>query len=123
MFHGHIPNNITSLKKLYHLNIAENWISGAMPPHLSNLTSLTRTFTLDPYAVPAGFQNTVGDLSIDIKRQKLNYHGAVILELLSIDLSSNYLRGKIREEITSLGGLINLNLSRKGLFAWLKSHD
>ncbi|XP_066337309.1 receptor-like protein EIX2 [Miscanthus floridulus] len=133
MFHGNIPNNITSLTKLYHLNLADNWISGAIPQHLSNLTSLTRTFALDPYTVPAGFQNTVGDLSIDIKRQKLNYHGAVILELLSIDLSSNYLRGKIPEEMTSLGGLVNLNLSHNqldgeisdqiGAMLWLESLD
>ncbi|WVZ53620.1 hypothetical protein U9M48_004534 [Paspalum notatum var. saurae] len=65
--------------------------------------------------IPAGFVDIVGDLLIVTKRQQLNYQGTSVLEMLSMDLSSNYLTGKIPEAIISLGGLVNLNLSRNHL--------
>ncbi|KAM3239838.1 hypothetical protein ACQJBY_053495 [Aegilops geniculata] len=111
MFHGHIPDNITSLSKLYHLNLAANGISGSIPPHLSNLTAMTTPYVEVPGTVVAGFQIIVGDMPVIIKRQELKYKGVAVLEISSIDFSCNYLTGKIPEEITSLGGLINLNLS------------
>ena len=111
MFHGHIPNYITSLAKLYHLNLAANGISGVIPPHLSNLTAMTKNYIVEPGIVSPGFQETVGELPMVTKRRELNYQCIGILEILSIDLSSNYLAGEIPEEMTSLKGLLNLNLS------------
>ncbi|XP_039824991.1 receptor-like protein EIX2 [Panicum virgatum] len=115
MFYGNIPRNITALTNLYHLNLAANWISGVIPPQLSNLTFMTRRYILDPDEIIHGFQVIVGELSIETKRQQLNYRGYGALEILSIDFSSNYLTGKIPEVITSLAGLVNLNLSRNQL--------
>ncbi|KAL6890243.1 hypothetical protein ACP4OV_009006 [Aristida adscensionis] len=112
MFYGHIPGSITSLTKLYHLNLANNWLSGVIPPHLSNLTFMTRMFVLNPGSdVPAGFETIVGELLINTKGQQLSYHGDGVLEILSIDFSSNYITGEIPEEVTSLQGLVNVNLS------------
>ncbi|WVZ53631.1 hypothetical protein U9M48_004544 [Paspalum notatum var. saurae] len=70
---------------------------------------------VDPVTIPAGFVDIVGDLLIVTKRQQLNYQGTSVLEMLSMDLSSNYLTGKIPEAIISLGGLVNVNLSRNHL--------
>ncbi|XP_062197942.1 receptor-like protein EIX1 [Phragmites australis] len=113
MFYGHIPNNITSLTNLYHLNLAANWISGVIPPHLSNLTYMTRIFIMDPAEVQNGIGEFLifNEFLIDTKGNQLNYQGFGVLEVLSIDLSSNHLTGKIPDGITSLDGLVNLNLS------------
>ncbi|XP_044365381.1 receptor-like protein EIX2 [Triticum aestivum] len=111
MFYGHIPNNITSLKKLYHLNLAANRISGTIPHHLSNLTAMTTPFVLDPGTIIKFSPLSSIDMPVVIKRQELKYRGYGVLEISSIDFSCNYLNGKIPEEITSLEGLINLNLS------------
>ncbi|XP_062198094.1 receptor-like protein EIX1 [Phragmites australis] len=112
MFYGHIPNTITSLANLCHLNLAANRISGVIPPHISNLTFMTRIYILDPYEdMLSEIQVVIDDLLIEIKGQQLNYQGAPVLEILSIDLSSNHLTGKIPDGITSLDGLVNLNLS------------
>lgn len=115
MFYGNIPRNITALTNLYHLNLAANWISGVIPPQLSSLTFMTRRYILDPDEIIHGFQVIIGELSIETKRQQLNYRGYGALEIWNIDFSSNYLTGKIPEEITSLAGLVNMNLSRNQL--------
>ncbi|KAM3318769.1 hypothetical protein ACQJBY_036121 [Aegilops geniculata] len=112
MFYGHIPNNITSLKNLYHLNLAANGISGSIPHHLSNLTAMTTAYIPDmEIAILNEAAYLSDDMPVVIKRQELKYKSSVLLEISSIDFSCNYLNGKIPEEITSLDGLINLNLS------------
>uniref|UniRef100_R7W053 Phytosulfokine receptor 1 n=1 Tax=Aegilops tauschii TaxID=37682 RepID=R7W053_AEGTA len=110
MFYGHIPNNITSLRKLYHLNLAANRISGSIPHHLSNLTSMTTSYVLDSNTIEE-FSISSIDMHVIIKRQELKYNGYAALGVSSIDFSCNYLNGKILEEITSLVALMNLNLS------------
>jgi Leucine-rich repeat (LRR) protein len=115
MFYGNIPSNITALTNLYHLNLAANWMSGVVPPQLSNFTLMTRRYILHPDEIINGFQVIIGELLVETKMQQLNYRGYGALEILSIDLSSNYLTGKIPEGITSLAGLVNLNLSRNQL--------
>uniref|UniRef100_A0A0E0BKE3 Leucine-rich repeat-containing N-terminal plant-type domain-containing protein n=1 Tax=Oryza glumipatula TaxID=40148 RepID=A0A0E0BKE3_9ORYZ len=53
-------------------------------------------------------------LSVATKRQEL-YYGPALLDMVSIDLSSNCLIGGIPEQIASLAALKNLNLSRNNL--------
>ena len=63
-------------------------------------------------------------MSLDLKGQELNYgsiNRVVGTSMMSIDLSSNNLIGKIPEEIVLLDGLVNLNLSWNHLSAVIPS--
>jgi hypothetical protein len=52
------------------------------------------------------------NLSMTMKGQERCYYSS---HRVSIDLSSNHLTGRIREEIASLNAVVNLNLSRNNL--------
>lgn len=94
MFYGHIPNNITSLKNLYHLNLAANAISGSIPHHLSNLTAMTTPNVVNYTTMIEIFPILSIDMPVVIKRQELKYKGSSVLEISSIDFSCNYLNGQ-----------------------------
>ncbi|CAO2185298.1 unnamed protein product [Urochloa humidicola] len=100
MFYGNIPVNITNLDCLQYLDLNNNGISGSLPTYLSHLKAMTKK----------NMTQVCYDDDID------NFHlispSAVFgTNMMSIDLSSNNLTGKIPEEITTLDALVNLNLS------------
>lgn len=114
MFHGHIPGSITGLRDLRHLNLAENRLSGMIPPCLSNLSAMVYEYSAaNPYP-PASirfYRLRLGELSVITKRLQLKYQGFSVLDITTIDFSSNNLSGEIPMDISSLEGLVNLNLS------------
>jgi len=128
MFSGHIPSEITKLEELQYLDLAFNNISGMIPYSLANLTAMT-SMNLDPgkkglngpfvqsakrFGEVMDFEWYGDSLYVEIKGRELPY-STQLQYLVSIDLSSNNLAGKIPEEIGSLIGLINLNLSSNRL--------
>ncbi|XP_066334806.1 receptor-like protein EIX2 [Miscanthus floridulus] len=125
-FFGSIPMNITNLSCLQYMDLNNNKISGSLPIYLSNLKFMTNTSmmgcsddieTMD-YDDIEIINSHLNSLSTVWKGQELNY-GSIqrILDtsMMSIDLSSNDLTGKIPEEIVVLDALVNLNLSRNHL--------
>ncbi|CAM0948526.1 unnamed protein product [Alopecurus aequalis] len=128
MFSGHIPSEITRLQELQYLDLALNNISGMIPHSLANLTAMT-SMNLDPgrkgldgpfvqssenFGEVMEFEWYGDSLYVAMKGRELPY-STQLLYLVSIDLSSNNLVGKIPEEVGSLVGLINLNLSSNHL--------
>lgn len=103
MFSGSLPFSITNLREMYDMNLAGNRLSGAIPWNLSNLRSMVEK---NDYPSVPFFDN----FPVVTKRQEL-FYGDRLSDMVSIDLSSNFLTGVIPDEITSLGSLMNLNLS------------
>jgi len=121
MFTGSIPSTITRLHNLVQLNLAGNSISGLLPCHLSNWTGMTkegafRSMLTGPLIMHAyGYIPLVVDLPVITKGQERYYNNDEFYEMVTIDLSSNQLTGRIPEGIASLDRVINLNLSRNQL--------
>ncbi|KAF7087889.1 hypothetical protein CFC21_091050 [Triticum aestivum] len=115
MFHGDIPANITSLVLLQQFSLASNNISGSIPSALSKLIAMTLKHP--PRLESRWFEGTsslpllVDILLVVMKQQELKFSGDAVIDMVSIDLSLNYLTGEIPDEITSLNGLLSLNLS------------
>uniref|UniRef100_A0A0E0F6S4 non-specific serine/threonine protein kinase n=1 Tax=Oryza meridionalis TaxID=40149 RepID=A0A0E0F6S4_9ORYZ len=111
-FSGVIPDNITNLPNLRQLDLAANSLSGNLPRSFTKLEGMKRE---DGYngsgSVP---EDGYSSLCVATKRQEL-YYGPALLDMVSIDLSSNCLIGGIPEQIASLAALKNLNLSRNNL--------
>ncbi|CAN6169605.1 unnamed protein product [Urochloa humidicola] len=114
LFYGNIPHTVTNLGKLYDLNLAGNGLSGVIPYCLSNLTAMARSSIYDDDNQDWYFDTTASIVSVVTKGQELHY-GFALPGMVSIDLSSNHLIGRIPDEIASLGLLKNLNLSRNYL--------
>ena len=117
-FSGNIPTTITNLTCLNHLDLASNCISGVLPVHLSNLTGMKSGFSeLIEFRSHFVKSSTIevygpfGNLSVDTKGQKLYYGADAAFAMVTIDLSLNYLTGRIPEEISFLDSIKNLNLS------------
>ncbi|WVZ51087.1 hypothetical protein U9M48_002266 [Paspalum notatum var. saurae] len=123
MFSGNIPMSITNLGCLQYLDIAENGIYGSLPRHMLNFTAMRMNhsatrYPVQPlfcsyYYIPDEYQSV--SLYTDTKGQELNYGSSshfLGIKMMSIDISSNGLSGKIPEEIVTLDALVNLNLSR-----------
>uniref|UniRef100_A0A0E0MGE0 non-specific serine/threonine protein kinase n=1 Tax=Oryza punctata TaxID=4537 RepID=A0A0E0MGE0_ORYPU len=116
-FSGNIPTTITNLTYLVHLDLARNCISGVLPLHLSNLTGMKsggRGMPVVRYAfIPRAFQAhfPVLNVSVDTKGQKRYYGRFAAFDMVTIDLSLNYLTGEIPEVIAFLDRINNLNLS------------
>lgn len=110
-FFGGIPDKITNISCLIHLNLAANNISGAMPQHLSNFTSMSGSINGCGDIPDNNSPSEKDNVSVVTKGKDLYYDDAEILDMVTIDLSSNYLTGDIPEEITSLLSLRCLNLS------------
>ncbi|WVZ51149.1 hypothetical protein U9M48_002318, partial [Paspalum notatum var. saurae] len=101
MFSGNIPMTITNLGCLQYLDVAENGIYGK---YYSNEN--------EPFSNQMSIRVLVCP---DTKGQELNYGSSshfLDKNVMSIDISSNNLSGKIPEEIVTLDALVNLNLSR-----------
>lgn len=110
MFNQRIPSTITRLNRLSQLNLAGNNLSGPIPWHLSNLTGMV--MMMGHYQRPAnGSAPRNVNLSVVTKGQERYYDDNELYRMVSIDLSSNQLTGRIPEGIASLDGVINLNLS------------
>ncbi|XBH59732.1 hypothetical protein VPH35_114424 [Triticum aestivum] len=114
-FCGVIPVTITKLIHLHQLSLAGNSISGVIPWSLSNLTGMTQKQPKKPGVdMFIWYNGHVGKFRevwpIVMKRQELKY-GTRILDVVSMDLSLNYLTGEIPYGLTSLKGLLNLNFS------------
>lgn len=112
-FSGDIPRSITKLTNLHHLDLASNNISGAIPNSLSKiLVMIGQPYEgADQTPAASGVNYTS---PVATKGQERQYNEENV-EVVNIDLSSNFLTGGIPEDIVSLGGLVNLNLSRNHL--------
>lgn len=106
-FSGSVPTTITNITKLLHLDLSSNSISGVLPFHLSNLTGMTSLSNPTTF----GHYVPILNMSVDTKSHEHYYQEGVIFQMVTIDLSFNYLTGGIPEEIASLDGIKNLNLS------------
>uniref|UniRef100_A0A0D9XTA1 non-specific serine/threonine protein kinase n=1 Tax=Leersia perrieri TaxID=77586 RepID=A0A0D9XTA1_9ORYZ len=106
-FSGSIPTTITNITGLVHLDFSRNSISGVLPFHLSNLTGMTSRSSPTTF----GHYVPILNMSVDTKAHELYYQESVIFEVVTIDLSSNFLTGEIPKEIGFLDGVKNLNLS------------
>jgi Leucine-rich repeat (LRR) protein len=116
LFSGNIQIEMTNLECLQYVDIAHNGISGSLPRQLLNLTAMRhKNPTLPHFCVYAQLGKFYPSVILSTKGQELNF-GSVLrifqTNMMSIDLSSNYLSGEIPEEITKLEALVNLNLSR-----------
>ncbi|KAL6880174.1 hypothetical protein ACP4OV_011739 [Aristida adscensionis] len=112
-FFGNIPVNITNLVCLQYMDLNNNEISGPLPSNLSNLKAMITTDTTH-YVCHPDMTISPTSLSPVLKGQELNYGsiGRIFdTDMMSFDLSSNNLTGKIPEDITALDALVNLNLS------------
>ncbi|CAM0948007.1 unnamed protein product [Alopecurus aequalis] len=107
MFSGSLPLSITNLREMYDFNLAGNRFSGDIPWNLSNLRSMAQKHDFS-------YQPLFDNFPVVTKRQEL-FYGDRISDMVTIDLSLNFLTGVIPDEITSLGSLMNLNLSWNNL--------
>ena len=106
--------NITNLACLQYMDLSNNEISGSLPSYLSNLKAMRKTNMTGMCYVDDIENFHLISLSAVLKGQERNY-GSISrvfdTNMMSIDLSSNNLTGKIPEEIITLNVLVNLNLS------------
>ncbi|KAF7149925.1 hypothetical protein RHSIM_Rhsim02G0186100 [Rhododendron simsii] len=117
---GVIPLELCRLASLQILDLAQNNIFGAIPRCIKNFTAMAVNLNSSS---PIGNTYSHGDFIIygymenELLMMKGNmYRYDKILELVAImDLSDNNLTGRIPEELTSLVGLISLNMSRNHL--------
>ncbi|BAT10590.1 receptor-like protein EIX2 isoform X2 [Oryza sativa Japonica Group] len=82
-----------------------------MPRHLSNFTSMSGSINGCGDIPDNNSPSEKDNVSVVTKGKDLYYDDAEILDMVTIDLSSNYLTGDIPQEITSLLSLRCLNLS------------
>ncbi|CAL4957677.1 unnamed protein product [Urochloa decumbens] len=113
-FFGNITVNITNLACLQYMDLHNNEISGSLPRYLSNLRAMRKTHMTDGcYDDGIEYYHLI-NLSTVLKGRELNYGSFARVfdtNMVSIDLSSNKLTGKIPEELIALDALVNLNLS------------
>ncbi|KAL3818082.1 hypothetical protein ACJIZ3_003987 [Penstemon smallii] len=115
-FRGGLPLSLCHLTEIQILDISMNKISGTIPKCLNNFTSMRikpDSTKLDNFISSSVYQDRESAL-IMWKGKDEKYDSLLGLVKL-IDFSSNNLVGEIPPEITSLVGLIALNLSRNNL--------
>ncbi|XP_020591891.1 receptor-like protein 2, partial [Phalaenopsis equestris] len=132
-FYGSIPSQLSKLKGLQILDIADNFLSGPIPKSFKLLNSMTiQNKRLQPL-IPSDnvfFQKRVQGSHVIISSDSNIYWSDALMinikgidreftDILSlvniIDLSCNNLTGDVPIELMSLVGLISLNLSRNEL--------
>ncbi|PRQ19607.1 putative leucine-rich repeat-containing, plant-type, leucine-rich repeat domain, L [Rosa chinensis] len=114
---GNIPQQLCNLKELHILDLGHNDLSGTIPKCLSNLTSLASGLTSWHLYGDYDEQTTV-----IMKGGEHTYSSDhTLMWVMSIDLSSNNLKGEIPEEICALIRLVSLNLSRNQLVGKIPS--
>ncbi|TVT96842.1 hypothetical protein EJB05_57917, partial [Eragrostis curvula] len=106
-FSGSIPATITNLTKLLHLDLAANRMSGVLPWHLSNLRGMRGSGNTTVF----GKYVPILNLSVSTKGHARYYEEGEIFDMVTIDLSSNFLTGGIPKEIIFLDRVVNFNLS------------
>ncbi|KAL8258094.1 hypothetical protein R6Q59_030135 [Mikania micrantha] len=109
-FTGKIPLQFCQLDALMHLNLAQNNIIGTIPPCFANLSGMITDQGSIEYPIYSYEENILAS----IKGIQLVYTKTISF-LISLDLSSNNITGKIPDALMNLVGLKNLNLSRNQL--------
>ncbi|XP_062027179.1 receptor-like protein EIX2 isoform X2 [Rosa rugosa] len=104
-FNGIIPFSLCSLAAIHVLDLSHNNISGGLPDCFNNITAL------------ADNMGVTGIVELVWKGIEIEFPD--IAGLRSIDVSSNYLIGKIPQSIANMTQLISLNLSRNNLMGKL----
>ncbi|KAJ9184967.1 hypothetical protein P3X46_004651 [Hevea brasiliensis] len=113
IFNGSIPTHLCRLPSLHILVLAQNNLSGLVPPCLGNLSSLNSFREYHPYPPDAHF-SYLEEMELTVKGRQLEY--TKTLDIVNIiDLSNNNMQGEIPEQITNLSFLVTLNLSRNQL--------
>lgn len=100
--------------------MSDNNISGSLPRSLMDFTAMSQSKLPGHYTMFfCDYPGIVVSLGINLtentKGHKFNYDPSVmiiLMSMMSIELSSNYLTGEVPEEIGSLDALPNLNLSQ-----------
>lgn len=119
---GTIPNELAMCRKLQLLNLAQNQLTGSLPPALGNLTDLRALYLQFNYFVgeiPSQLTQLNKLQWLNLSRNSLN---GVIPSLISrlnelerLDLEGNNLSGSIPNSIGSLRSLIELQLGKNQL--------
>ncbi|KAA8550308.1 hypothetical protein F0562_001992 [Nyssa sinensis] len=121
-FNGSIASTICHLSQIQILDLSLNYISGTIPKCLNNLTAMAQEGSSRiaiTYLHFATYEFLGEDRYDDYqfliwKGREFEYRNTLGL-VKSIDVSCNNLTGEIPQEITSLVGLVGLNLSRNNL--------
>ncbi|KAM5573160.1 hypothetical protein ABKV19_012940 [Rosa sericea] len=104
-FNGIIPFSLCNLATIHVLDLSHNNISGGLPHCFNNISALA-------YDRDYGF-------IVELVWKGIEIEFPNITGLRSIDISSNYLIGKIPQSIAIMTQLISLNLSRNNLMGKL----
>ncbi|XP_074319725.1 receptor-like protein EIX2 [Silene latifolia] len=120
-FLGALPSSLCHLSRLQMLDFSNNRISGTIPRCIYNLTGMASTKSL-LQTIVFYFPSEVGtivhrDNALIIWKGKEQNIGMdyLLRHIKIIDFSNNMLEGQIPEGISSLVGLIEINLSRNHL--------
>ncbi|XP_062029572.1 receptor-like protein EIX2 [Rosa rugosa] len=105
-FNGIIPFSLCKLATIHVLDFSHNNISGGLPHCFNNITALAD-------------DSGVYDVIVELVWKGIEIEFPNITGLRSIDISSNYLIGKIPQSIANMTQLISLNLSRNNLMGKL----
>ncbi|GLT35958.1 hypothetical protein SLA2020_103660 [Shorea laevis] len=106
---GHIPLELCSLSQLRILDLADNNLTGKVPPCFVKFSAMVNATSADGdgYAI---FSDQTYLMEV-IKGRYLEYKKTTLKLQISMDLSSNNLIGPIPEELIFFKYLHNLNLS------------
>ncbi|KAL3739434.1 hypothetical protein ACJRO7_020799 [Eucalyptus globulus] len=108
-----IPWQLCQNPELQYLSLADNNLSGGIPPCFSDFLQMWANSSFGPYPMD-DTRRLFFDMVVNIKGISLEFTTS-LRYLFSIDLSSNALEGQITEGLTKLVQLQNLNLSRNKL--------
>jgi len=116
MFVGKIPPNLSRLSGLHILDLANNNLSGMIPPSFGNTTAMKSTRQDEDL-----FLSTLGNatsykesLDVMMKGNLLEYDKLLSLVMV-MNISGNKLYGEIPRELRKLSGLLGLNLAGNNL--------
>ncbi|CAH9086023.1 unnamed protein product [Cuscuta epithymum] len=122
-FSASVPTSLCHLQSLQLLDLSMNHLTGSLPKCLSNITqmtiirggSATISYEIPLFLIGPAFLMDVPIKEVDkvdtVWKGMLSEFDITLGHVKSIDLSSNMLTGEIPNEITSLVGLISLNIS------------
>ncbi|KAK9663666.1 hypothetical protein RND81_O266400 [Saponaria officinalis] len=119
-----IPSSLCQLSSLLVLDLSNNHLSGTLPKCLSDLTEMVSAKHF-PQTINTSYtvQSSLYDSDIAWFMWKRKEHSFDDLSGLykGIDISNNNLQGPIPNEISSLAGLVFLNLSQNNLSGGIPS--
>ncbi|XP_058103544.1 receptor-like protein EIX1 [Magnolia sinica] len=114
-FNGSIPNEITQLRKLQIIDLSYNKLSGLIPDEMGNFEMLVRR---PKERVRLGYMIslTYAGIELDMATKGTVQEFQFVFSYSSgIDLSSNFIEGKIPAQMGWLQGLYMLNLSKNAV--------